>query len=165
MKFSEKSFEKEGMWAKQHLTNIKKSEWHYFREQNFEIEKCLFFLTRTVGVNNMPIKFCILQGKGSFSTWLLFSRVECTFNLLNNWRDPIWGETQPTWIWFPVATKSLLSLCPQVIAVTGLWNWKKIRWFLCITIMFLFFIDKAFYSAVDVAWPNESRNDMGLFSK
>ena len=94
-----------------------------------------FQLTLMVWVKSIPIRFWSLQGSGKSWTWSAFFSELWIFRRLNSCKDPIVGETHPMWISFPVATKSLLSLWPHVIAVTG--NWKKKGFF-----QFFFFFEK-----------------------
>ncbi len=65
------------------------------------------------------MRFCILHGSGSQWICSLLHSLECTCSLLRSCRLATCEEIQPTWTWFPVDTNSLLSLWPQVTAVTG----------------------------------------------
>ena len=86
--------------------------------------------TLIVWVNSMPMRFWSRHGRGNSWTWSGFLSELWILSRLNNCKEPMVGETQPIWISFPVATKSLLSLWPHVMAETGNCN-KNTQWKNC----------------------------------
>lgn len=76
-------------------------------------------ITLIVWVNSMPMRFWSRHGSGKSWTWPAFLSELWILRRLSNCKEAMDEETQPKWISFPVATKSLLSLWPHVIDETG----------------------------------------------